>query len=513
MSRPAPPGGPGRNPLREPRYPVDMQPPERNRPAALPATEQTIVALSTAAGLGARAVVRLTGPETFAIGERLFVPRRGRLGACPGFVALDGRVRLEAAELPGRAYVFRAPRSYTTGDLLELHVPGSPAVAEAVLAEALAAGARPAEPGEFTLRALLGGRLTLAEAEAVAEVIAAEGRMQLRAASTAQAGRLARSVEGIQARLVEVLAMVEAAVDLPEEDLPLPSAEALAGQLAEAGRQLQALAAGAGITGNAAEARVALVGLPNAGKSSLLNALTGTDRAIVSATAHTTRDVLTASMPLAGFGEVVLEDLAGLARAGREAGDPLLACAHRSAWAALAAARVVVFVCDGPGGDPSAENDLLAELARRGVQPSLAAAAKADLWGADAVGALARRSAELAGSAPLLAVSSNSRSGLAALRAALAERLNTHAVAPGGAVAVAQRQAGCCTQAAEAVARAADLLAAVSEPAEAAELVAVELRAALAEMVRLTGHAPEGAYHGLTEDLLGEVFARFCVGK
>ncbi|MCK4602511.1 MAG: 50S ribosome-binding GTPase, partial [Phycisphaerae bacterium] len=273
--------------------------------------DDTIVAISTAAGSAARAIVRLSGTEAFRIAETTFIAEAGPLSNVGGFRTADGLVRIApyGIELPARAYVFRAPRSYTRQDVVELHLPGVPAAATGLLAALIDAGARQAAPGEFTEWAFLAGRIDLSAAEAVADIVDAAGDAQQRSAIAALGGRVFRLCEDAASQIAECLATVEASIDLAEEDISLASP-------AELSRQLEELSGGLGrIAAEAADMSetrhrpyVVIAGRPNVGKSSLLNALTGVDRAIVSALAGTTRDVLSATMTLGDGAAVVGQD-------------------------------------------------------------------------------------------------------------------------------------------------------------------------------------------------------------
>ncbi|MCY2930298.1 MAG: 50S ribosome-binding GTPase, partial [Planctomycetota bacterium] len=334
-------------------------------------TQDTIVALSTAAGSAARAVLRLSGPNALALAGALFNPRAGALtlaagvfsplagslAQTPGFRCLDGVVSggRPRVDLPARAYVFRAPRSYTRQDLVELHLPGSPAAVEALRSALVAAGAREAGPGEFTFRAFLAGRIDLSQAQAVADVIDAADRDTLRAAQAVLGGRVRRLCADASSRLAETLAEVEAAIDLADEPLDLTAPGVLGAGLSDLSAVLSRLAAEAGDMPETADCpRVVLTGRPNVGKSSLLNALTGSDRAIVSTLAGTTRDVLSAPLALPGGGTVLLQDAAGLTS---PEGD-LEASADNAARQAVARADVVVFVVEGGGGGEGAGGEI-----------------------------------------------------------------------------------------------------------------------------------------------------------
>ena len=251
---------------------------------------ETIAAIATPPGRGAIAVVRLSGPNARAVGARVFHSR----GALADRHATFGRIVDASGSTidEGLALFFAAPRSYTGEDVLELHVHGSPVVARDVLLACLAAGARHAQAGEFTRRAFLAGKLDLSQAEAVADLIAAEHRSAARAAAAQLAGGLAREAQALRGELEGVLEELAAAIDFPDE-VETPPAAALTARLDPVRRALGALLATAEAGRLVREGvSVAIVGPPNAGKSSLLNGLLGAERALVSEIAGTTRDTI-----------------------------------------------------------------------------------------------------------------------------------------------------------------------------------------------------------------------------
>lgn len=465
--------------------------------------DDTIAAISTAAGLAARAIVRLSGPAAEALASRVFRPAGGNLAEVGGFRAAEGLVSLNRPpiDVPARAYVFRAPRSYTRQDVIELHVPGTAPVAEAVRSAIIDVGARPAGPGEFTARAFFSGRIDLSAAEAVADVIDAADQDQLRSAMAALGGKVHDLSSQASADVAEMLAEIEASIDLADEQIDLASPRACSRRLDRLARSLQQAADRAGqMPETAQRAHVVLVGRPNVGKSALLNALSGQDRAIVSALAGTTRDVLGASMRLPDGGSVELQDAAGLVRPDGE----LAISADSAARRALARADIVAFVVDVAAGGEEAE--LLAEVVsinRRA--PLMVIGNKMDLVGEGLAAERIERPASRAGR-PGVATSALAGGGIERLRGLIGELLGVSASRSGGALGLHERQKRALLAAAEAARRAAGLLGAAEELVDVAELAAVELRQMLAQLGRISGQV-------VTEDILGRVFRRFCVGK
>jgi tRNA modification GTPase len=433
-----------------------------------------VFALASGAGRAAVAVMRLSGTGAADVVRRL----AGSLPA-PREAALRRLRHPDTGETLDRALAlwFPGPRSYTGEDCAELHLHGGPAVVAGVAEALVAAGARPAEPGEFTRRAFVHGKLDLTAAEGIADLIAAETAAQRRQALRQAEGGLASLYGGWAERLTKLLASQEAFIEFETEDLP-PDLDAAVGRDAAALRaEMEAHLADGGRGERLREGLVvAILGAPNAGKSSLLNALVGRDAAIVSARAGTTRDVVEARLDLGGV-PATLADTAGL----REASDEIEAEGVRRALLRAEAAdlRLLVFAADRP---PDA--DTLALVA----PGALVVANKADL---------APVPAAIGGAAPI-PVSARTGQGVAALRDRLAAAAADLARPDTATPLTRSRHRAALL---EAVARLAEL-----EAAELPELRAECLRAAVSALGRITGRV------GI-EAVLDAVFGEFCIGK
>jgi len=437
----------------------------------------TIFAPATAPGHAALAVVRLSGPRSGdavkALAGRLPAARRASVRT----LRRDGAVIDEALCL-----WFPGPASYTGEDCAEFHVHGGVAVVEALIEALAGLGLRLAEPGEFTRRAFQNGKLDLAQAEAVADLIDAETKAQADQALAQLGGSLSRRYEAWREMLVQALAMLEAAVDFPDEELPAdvaakarPSLDRL---LAELDAALSDEARGRRVREGL---RVALIGAPNAGKSSLLNALAGREAAIVTPTPGTTRDVIEVPMVLAGY-KLLLADTAGV----RETAEEIEAEGVRRARAWAADADLRLWVVDGSVSDGAWQ--FAADL----VQPGdFCILNKADLpQGADAtdVRALTLETLEVAATRDA-----------APVRQWLTARVVTALSASDFPAATRLRHAERLREARACVAGALDNVAEV-------ELAAEDVRLAARALAQVTGQI--GA-----EDVLDRVFSSFCIGK
>ena len=388
--------------------------------------------------------------------------------------------------------MFRTPRSYTREDVVELSCHGGELPARRVLAALLAAGARLARPGEFTLRAFLNGRIDLAQAEAVADLIHAETAGAHELALAQLAGELSRRVEALAERVTDAVAEVEARVDFAEDVGGVEVPEHVIAAIAAVDGDLAGLLAGAPYARAVREGvRVPLVGRPNVGKSSLFNALLGEARAIVTDVPGTTRDRVSEAIELAGI-RVTLSDTAGL----RETEDAVESISVARAREALAGCAVALWVVDAAAPLLAEDRRIAGELATKRVLVALNKCDRPPVTNAAEVDALLDGAPRR-----IVGVSATGGEGLDALRAALAELLGAGAAGLAGAVGNL-RHADALERARAALGRAARA-AAERRPGE---IVALELHEALTALGEVTGRS-------VGEDLLERIFSRFCVGK
>ena len=478
LSRPAPadPGG----------SPAQAWDPSRD------GDRETIVALATPAGEGALAVVRLSGPTALAVGQRLF---RGRvtLEAMPPRTSHLGRLHDPTDGRPldqVLAQVMRAPRSFTGEDVVEFSGHGGRLATRLVVEAAIAAGARPAEPGEFCRRAFLNGRLDLTQAEAVADLIAALGERALRNALEQLDGGLSRRIAALRATAIEHLAPLEAFIDFGEDVPEPPGAESLQRGLGELNAAIDALLGGRERARLLCEgATVALVGRPNVGKSSLLNALSGQDRALVHEAPGTTRDTVDIELTLNGIA-VRLVDTAGI----RQTRDPVESAGVDRARRAAGAAQLSLLVLDGSRPPTAEDREAVALIAS---PPSLVVRNNSDVGDDPASAVFA-----LGLGAPVLRTSAQTGDGVVDLRGRLAELLAAAAGADEGVVMTRARHYDALTRARAAFQRAREAVAAQAY----ADMVAAELRDGLDALGEITGESAG-------PDLLDRIFQTFCIGK
>ena len=452
----------------------------------------TIAAIATAPGTGGIAVVRLSGAGSYEVAARVFCPANTakKVEDAKGYTALYGAFREgDEAFDEGVALFFRAPHSYTGEDVVELSCHGGSAVARRLVEACLAAGAQPAAPGEYTRRAFLNGKLGLTQAEAVMDLISADGRQGAALANAALNGALAQKINAQKEALTALQAHLAAWVDFPEEDVPELDAAHLHSVLGGVKAELDAL-----IDNYQADTVLregvdcAIVGRPNAGKSTLLNLLAGFDRAIVTPVAGTTRDVVEQAVQL-GDVRLNLFDTAGL----RETEDVIEAEGIRRSWKKLEEAGLILAVFDG--SEPPTREDL--ELAQRCEgRPAIALINKEDKP--------TRFDPELIAPffAMVLPVCCQEEGSRRVISAAVARLLGTSQIDAHAASLSGQRQLSAALRARDAVAGALDAAAS----GFGLDAVSVCVDDALAALCDLTGE-------NASEAVIEQVFERFCVGK
>jgi tRNA modification GTPase len=459
----------------------------------------TICALATPPGESGLAVVRVSGEEAREVLSQRFAREAGGSPAPPpeagraahGYFLGAGGEAVDEVVL----VLYRAPRSYTGEDMAEISCHGSMQVVEEVLEALCSAGARVAEPGEFTRRAFLNGKIDLPQAEAVADLIESRSALARRVALEGLTGALGRQVRATAAGLLDLLADVEASIDFAEEDVELFSREELAERARRALGQVRDLRAtsrqGRRLRSGV---RVALVGAPNVGKSSLFNRLLGEERAIVTEIPGTTRDRLREAITLGGY-PLLLEDTAGL----RSEPEEIEAIGLQGTLEAMREADLLIVVLDAsrPAGEEEA-------AAWSEVDPSRAFLAlnKIDLGHRLASGEAAGRLG--VESSRVFPVSALEGTGVGELHRALARYLggDEASAAAGIRVAVNARQDALLAGAGSGLEGLIESLGSGEPP----EVLALDLRTALEALEEITGER-------ISDDVLGRIFERFCVGK
>jgi tRNA modification GTPase len=448
----------------------------------------TIVAIASAPGRGAVGVIRVSGPNVAQIAESVIgnlpAPRVAQLAH---FLGLDGE-RLDQ----GLALYFPAPASYTGEHVLELQGHGGVLVLDLLLKRLLELGCRMARPGEFSERAFLNGKIDIAQAEAIADLIDAGSIAAARAAVRSMQGEFSAHVNELQAQITELRTLVEAAIDFPDEELDFVPGSELGGRMVKILMGFDAITAAARQGALLREGfNVVIAGKPNAGKSSLLNRLVGDEIAIVTDQPGTTRDVLRQQVHLDGL-PLNLIDTAGL----RWTADVVEAEGVRRALAELARADRVLYILDAAAPFPkSSASDLATELKDlpEGVPVTLIFN-KIDLSGAQA-------NLDESRDPPQLFLSAKTGAGLELLRTHLKNRAGYRA-GDSGALSARRRHLDALERAKGCVVQAAQTLT----TSRAFELFAEELRRAQLALGEITGEFS-------SDDLLGEIFSSFCIGK
>jgi len=454
----------------------------------------TIAAIATPLGSGGVGIVRISGPDARTLAMRV-VRLPGRVKTPRPRVAYQVDVvdpALRGTRIDQALLLYMpAPNSYTGEDVVEIQGHGGSLVTNRVLKTVLAVGARPAAPGEFTMRAFLNGRMDLAQAEAVADLVVAPTDAALAAAADQLAGRLSTSVGHARRECLNLMARLEAEIDFAEEDVPRVPAGDIRTSLDSIDEDLGEMLAGAdrGILQREGF-RVVLVGSPNVGKSSIMNALLGTDRAIVTDVPGTTRDVVEESFNLDGI-PVRISDTAGL----RITEDPVESIGVARSRSALAAADVAVLVLDGARSLGKVDRDAAAYVVASGKM-AIVILNKCDL-----PPILTAQNAALVAGAEVCRASALT-SDLGQVRTALRAIIDT--AAPGDSLSIVASQ-----RHKHALQRARTELAGARQAADEelpADFVAIGLRGAVNALGEVTGESA-------TEELLDAIFSKFCIGK
>ncbi len=467
----------------------------------------TIVAVSSPT-CDNRVIIRITGTETTQTCKQLFTSPtiKNKQGIVCGSIAVDEELSIEA-----KLYLFFAPHSYTGEDIAEIHIETNPAVTEVLIDSLLNRGLRMAGPGEFTARAYLNGKIDLAQAEAVNEIIASSNAFQLAAAEKLLSGRLSQTVEKVRTAMVDCLSLIEAGLDFSEEDIEQQSNTELIERLISIKEQLEELLGGSIRYEMLIDLpSVGIAGAPNAGKSSLLNKLLGKERSIVSHRRKTTRDVLSAPYSLANC-RCVLFDCAGLIT---ESEDILDELAQQAAVEALHNSTVIVFCVDISKADLS-EDISIRELIES--QIIIPIATKCDLVSKDLLAERLEKLNELFG-IDFLATSSETEIGLEKLKELINKKIlelepgftarrteatpfseSTH-----GSIALTARHKQAVTEAIENVAETIRELKVGND-----EVAAMMLRAAYRAVSGI--ESTTGGH--IDEQILEQIFSRFCIGK
>ena len=459
----------------------------------------TICAPATSVGSGAIAVVRLSGPDTMAVVDRVVRFRSGTAAQAPGYSLKFGTVEGLDEVLVS---FFRAPHSYTGEDAAEISCHASPYIVSALLDRLTEAGCRLAEPGEFTRRAFLNGKMDLAQAEAVADVISSSSAAQHRVAMNQLRGGYSAELRELRKQLLELTALLELELDFSEEDVEFADRSRLRALLDTACSHCRQLADSFRL-GNAIRngVPVAIVGAPNSGKSTLLNALLRDDRAIVSDIPGTTRDTVEETCVIDGVLFRFI-DTAGI----RASSDEVERLGIERTFRKISEAEIVLGVVDITGSEEQVKRDLQTIVERIDFkqQKLLILANKTDKIGANKfvttlnffVSSLKLEIDKTS----VVEISAKTGTGLENLRSALVSRANVASAS--GTLVTNARHAAALREAAASLSAVSDGL----DTGRPSDLLAEDLRAALASLGSITGEIT-------TDEVLGEIFSKFCIGK
>ena len=457
----------------------------------------TIAAISTAQGTGGMGIVRLSGPRALTIAAQVFRPMNPKhtLADKKGYTGCLGRIYTNNEDIDDAiAFVYRAPRSYTGEDVVELSCHGGMWLVQSVLRLCLAQGAHPAQPGEFTKRAFLNGKLDLLQAEAVMDLIQAQGDAARRAALAGRDGKLSTVIAGVVENLVTQSAHLAVWADYPEEDIEPVDTAVLHAALSESQEVLARLLE-TGDTGRILQEgiRTAIIGRPNVGKSTLMNLLTGHERSIVTAIPGTTRDVVEESVRMGDF-VLRLYDTAGI----RETADAIESIGVEKSRQVLETADLVLVLFDGAQPFTPQDETIIAAVHEKN-RPAIAVINKADLPQQLNPEQIIQPGV---GFAAVVEVSAATGAGRGALEAAVLKLLRLDTFDASQAIIGIERQRLALTQAHAALAEALQALTA----GMTYDAVNADIDFALDVLLELTGEKA-------SERVIDEVFSAFCVGK
>jgi tRNA modification GTPase len=458
----------------------------------------TICAPATAPGTAAIAIVRLSGPESFALAETLFVPRKPSLktGTAESHRMIFGRI-MDGPEVVDEVLLTRfvAPHSYTGEDMVEVSCHGSPYIVQRLLRLCLDRGARMARPGEFTMRSFLNGRMDLSQAEAVADLIASDSDASHRLALRQMRGHFSDRIRELRARLLEFASLIELELDFSEEDVEFADRARLASLLEQIGQEVAVLRESFAM-GNVLKngIPVAIIGRPNVGKSTLLNALLNEERAIVSEIPGTTRDAIEDTIHIKGVAFRFI-DTAGL----RESKDAIEAVGIERTHEKIRQAAIILYLFDVSDTSLEEIRETIAEFRATlgdASKPLILVANKIDLM--EEIPHHFRNLVDW----ETLFVSAKRKENIHLIAEALLDSVNLASREEHGAIVTNSRHYEALSGTAQAVSSIQEGMA----QGVPGDLLAIDLRRALHHLGTITGEVT-------SDEILGEIFGKFCIGK
>lgn len=442
---------------------------------------ENIAAVSTPAGRGGVAVIRLSGDSPLCVAEKMFLPSgKTKVADFEPYRMYPGEIVAEGFKDHGLCVFFRAPHSFTGEDVVEFHCHGGTSIARGVLSRALSLGCRAAERGEFTKRAFLNGKLSLSSAEGLIDMINGESEAEVRAGYMLYGEKLSARADAMQAEITELLAGIDADMDFPEEDIEHTDLKDIGSRMQAVADELSGMLATYGTGSKVKEGvNVVLAGRPNTGKSSLLNALLNTEKAIVSAVPGTTRDAVEGSLEIAGV-RFNLFDTAGI----RESGNEIENIGIARAKSLIEGADLVLFVLDGTEKMSAEDREIYEKLADKA---KIVVSNKTDLAGDS-------------GEVCDIRVSAKTGENIRALKEMMLEK-SMGGYRADAAFLIEKRHYDALSAAFRELEEAVSLCGGVP-----LDLLGVHLKAAWDKLGEISGKTA-------TEEIINEIFSKFCVGK